>query len=81
MSNYGKLLQYGERKAQEEVIKFLYEIAPGFLAGYGVVIPSEQLLPIIELGVEQTLLLCQDDLLPTVNAAIEDLKNADWNPM
>lgn len=78
MINYGAVLQYGDRKAQAESAKFLAELAPSFFAAYGIEIPSEALLPVIEFGIGQALELCKDDLLPTVEHTIEDIKAIDW---
>lgn len=75
MINYGTILQNGDRKAQDEVAKFLAEIAPGFLKPYGIEIPSEVLLPIIQFGIAQAVDLCKDDLLTEVKATIELVKD------
>lgn len=78
MINYGTILQYGDRKAQDEAAKFLAEIAPDFLRVYGIVIPPEMLFPLIQTGIENALILCKDDLLLTVKSTIENLKAIDW---
>lgn len=78
MVSYGTILQYGDRKAQAESAKFLAEIAPSFFAAYGIEIPSEVLLPIIQFGIGQALELCKNDLIDEVETTIENLKAIDW---
>jgi hypothetical protein len=78
MINYGTLLQYGDEKAKAEVINFLADIAPAFLKAYGVEIQPDLLLPIIKLGIEEALILCKSDLIPTVESTINNLKAIDW---
>jgi hypothetical protein len=73
--NYGTILQNGDRKAQDEVAKYLAEIAPDFLEPYGIEILPEELLPIIQIGIVQALDLCKDDLLPAVKTTIELVKD------
>jgi hypothetical protein len=78
MINYATILQYGDRRAQAEVTNFLAEIAPGFLGAYGIEIPSDVLLPVIQFGIEKALILCKDDLYPTVQTIINNLHAIDW---
>ena len=73
--NYGTILRNGDRKAQDEVAKYLAEIAPDFLKPYEIEIPPEALLPIIQFGIARAIDLCKDDLLTEVKATIELVKD------
>ncbi len=73
--NYGTILRNGDRKAQDEVAKYLAKIAPDFLNPYGIEILPEELLPIIQIGIVQALDLCKDDLLPAVETTIKLIKD------
>jgi len=74
MINYGTILQQDDHEAQDEVAKFLAEIAPGFLKPYGIEIAPEILLQVTQYGIAQALDLCKKDLLREVKATIKFVK-------
>lgn len=77
--NYGRIMQYSNRKAQTELAGLLAEIAPRLMQGYGLDVPSAMLLPVIRFGIAEALELCKDDLLPEVEHIIEELREIDWH--
>ena len=61
--------------AVKELTKQLAELAKDFLVAYGITLPPEtDLVPFVQLGITQAMLLCEDDFAGEVAATINDIE-------
>ena len=64
-----------EDAAMQMLAEQLAELAKDFLVAYGIILPEgTELVPFVQLGITQAMLLCEDDFAGEVAATINDIE-------
>lgn len=72
---YGQALMLDEDTAVQALAEQLAELAQAFLVAYGISLPEgTDLVPFVQLGITQAMLLCEDDFAGEVAATINDIE-------
>jgi len=72
---YGQALMLDEAAAVPALAEQLADLAKAFLVAYGIILPEgTELVPFVQLGITQAMLLCEDDFAGEVAATINDLE-------
>ena len=72
---YGQALMLDEAAAVPALAEQLADLAKAFLVAYGIILPEgTELVPFVQLGITQAMLLCEDDFAGEVAATINDIE-------